>query len=807
MADGAGRARVRRALIRWGYEPAAGALTVAALLFAGIFALRLAVDAPREAVGVLFAVPIALLAIRFGPWGGVGAAVVGLALIAISEIGHDAMLGALGWFSRATVFGLLGVLLGWYAQRLRTLQAAQRRLVSAAPDPIVDLDAAGRIVAVNPEAERLLDTPAPSLVGHSVADVLPEHLHRHRDAALRFLSAPGFQSLRDVEGLAVVGSNGRQTGVEVTLMPRLSAQGAVVRAVMRDVSAQRQASEALRHTAALLGAAEEIGGMGSWEWDLRTGRQRWSDELYRLFGLEPQSLEPTFDAFLAAVHPDDRDVVTTAGRDALEAATASTNEFRIVRPDGEILTVEGLGRVVTDAAGQVTGMIGTTRDITERKRAEARLARAAGERARTGQTRQLLQITDAALASLPLDELLDQLLARICTALPADSAALLLVEPPGEELVLRATHGIGSLDPATALARGQGLAARVAQARRAIAVTGDDVAEVRLTPLREMGAVAAAPLLVGPRVLGVLEVGRRDPAPLGDDELALLQLAADRSALAIDHGRVFERERHIAHTLQQSLLPEELPAIPGVALEARFLPAGEGQEVGGDFYDAFQLSPGRWLLVIGDVCGKGPEAAALTALVRYTLRAEAMHDPRPGELLGLLNDAILAHRPSLRFCTALCLLLELEDGRARITVASGGHPMPLILRADGAVETPSAAGGGPLVGVLEEADYGHQICLLHPGDTLVAYTDGLLDAHAPERILGADDIAAIGRTLPKRPLATFVRRLEDAAIGAVATPVRDDIAILSLALDHAPDRSGPGDAGEDTPAAGPPPGD
>jgi serine phosphatase RsbU (regulator of sigma subunit) len=420
------------------------------------------------------------------------------------------------------------------------------------------------------------------------------------------------------------------------------------------------------------------------------------------------------------------------------------------------------------------------------REAERRAEAAAAEGARGRRARDLLQITDAALSALPLEDLLVALLARVCDGLPADAGALLLVDAPLGAPVLRAAHGFEPHGAGGTVLPGAGLAARVTEERRALALVDAEVApEVRLTALHDMGAVAGAPLLVGSRVIGALEVGRRQALPYDDEDLDLLQLAADRTALAIDHARVFERERHIAATLQRSLLPARLPDIPGVELETRFLPAGAGQEVGGDFYDVIPLGRDRWLLVVGDVCGKGPEAAAVTAMVRYTLRAEAAHEPRPRELLGLLNDAMIAQRTKLTFCTLVCVRVERAADKLMVTVAAGGHPMPLVIRAGGQTQPPPDP-TGPLVGVWSDAEFPEHHYRLGPGDMLVAYTDGLLEAHAPERVLTPDALATLASQCECHPLRAFLRALESAALGSSIEPVRDDIATLALAVEPAP---------------------
>lgn len=554
-------------------------------------------------------------------------------------------------------------------------------------------------------------------------------------------------------------------------------------------SGDRPGDESLRHTAALLSAAEEIAGLGSWEWDLHTGVQRWSAGMARLLGSEAETREPGLATLLAFVAAADRERVAAVHAQAGRPGVVRHARFGIERGDGAARTLEGTWSAIRDRDTGAVTVIATLRDVTDEVLVQDRLQAAEEDRAREARTRRLQQITDAALAALPLDELITELLTRVCEALPAAAAALLLAEPPADTLVLRATHGLAEEVEQTRMSSARGLAARVAQRRAAVVLTGSDISELQVTALREMGAVAGVPLLVGPEMIGVLEVGRRDRAPFAGDDLALLQLAADRTALSLDHGRIFDRERNIAQTLQRSLLPGELPVIPGVELETRFLPVrhGEGQGMGGDFYDVTALGRGRWLLVLGDVCGKGVEAAALTAMVRYTLRAEAIHEPRPGELLGLLNDAMLAQRSDLAFCTAACIVLDTSVGRPWMTIATGGHPMPLIMHADGTIE-PASETGGPLVGVWADAEFPDVRRRLAPGDTLIAYTDGLLEAHAPEQLLTPMELAEIAARLPSRPLPEFLRSLENIALGAAAMPVRDDIAILAVAVDGAAER-------------------
>jgi serine phosphatase RsbU (regulator of sigma subunit) len=301
--------------------------------------------------------------------------------------------------------------------------------------------------------------------------------------------------------------------------------------------------------------------------------------------------------------------------------------------------------------------------------------------------------------------------------------------------------------------------------------------------LRYRSAIVV-PLTARGRTLGALSLLRmRDDTPYDRNDLLLAETLGRRAALAIENARLYASTRHIARTLQESLLPRALPEIPSVRLAARYRAAAAGQDVGGDFYDAFAIDEGRWGIAIGDVCGKGPEAAALTALARYTIRAIAGQGP--ANVMSLLNDAVIRDQgPDERFLTALFAELTHDGDNVILELASGGHPEPFVLRADGTVEV--AAVAGPLVGVVAGIDYVSSRITLGVGDKLVLYTDGLTDARAPHVVLSEPDLAELiaeGHELDGPELAQFVE--SRATNGAEA---RDDIAIL--VLEHVGDSAG-----------------
>jgi serine phosphatase RsbU (regulator of sigma subunit) len=283
-------------------------------------------------------------------------------------------------------------------------------------------------------------------------------------------------------------------------------------------------------------------------------------------------------------------------------------------------------------------------------------------------------------------------------------------------------------------------------------------------------------------VLGAMTLWIMRPAKAFDETARrTAKRLADRAALALDNARLHEQQVHIASVLQHSLLPRSLPEIKGFEASSRFLAAGEAYEVGGDFYDVFRSGPGSWTAVIGDVCGKGPEAASLTALARYTVRTASSPDSLPSEVLRTLHDSISSEGADLRFCTAALARIQPPSngsGSAHLTVALGGHPLPLVLRKNGHVD--SIGEPGSLLGALPSVILADVETDLAVGDSLVLYTDGVLDVgdrsrrHDPEW-LGKELAKSAGKSADE-----IAERLAQAAIKRHGGEPRDDIALLVL---------------------------
>ncbi len=239
----------------------------------------------------------------------------------------------------------------------------------------------------------------------------------------------------------------------------------------------------------------------------------------------------------------------------------------------------------------------------------------------------------------------------------------------------------------------------------------------------------------------------------------------------------------LARTLQKSLLPPDLPEIAGMTVAARYHPAVEGLEVGGDFYDVFRTGRAAWAAVIGDVCGKGAEAASLTGLARYTIRAAAMQTSQPARILSMLNEAILRQEGMLneRFATVTYASLARRAGATVLTVACGGHPPPVVVHSDGKVDAVGAT--GTLLGALKDPELTEVAVRLVPGDKVVLHTDGLLEAPGPDGEYGTARLHALLSTCGGLDVAATAARIEEVILAYQGGVSRDDMAILVLGLD------------------------
>jgi serine phosphatase RsbU (regulator of sigma subunit) len=281
------------------------------------------------------------------------------------------------------------------------------------------------------------------------------------------------------------------------------------------------------------------------------------------------------------------------------------------------------------------------------------------------------------------------------------------------------------------------------------------------------------------RDLGLLEVvDRPERAYSARDEAILTQLA-QLTSVAISNAQSYDRERTISRTLQHSLRPGALPDVSGLSAGVRFQPAGE-VELGGDFYDLFAARDGGWAAVIGDVQGKGPDAAAVTALARHTMRAAAVYEDRPSDVLALLHRALREQRPGEgRFCTVAYAHLRVGFERIAVELACGGHPLPLVVHPDGRVQPVGRL--GTLLGTDIPPNLVDVAVELGPADVLVLYTDGVTEVRRRHReVFGHKELVALLQTCAGLPPDAVADRVSQAVLEASVGHLRDDMAIVAL---------------------------
>lgn len=368
-----------------------------------------------------------------------------------------------------------------------------------------------------------------------------------------------------------------------------------------------------------------------------------------------------------------------------------------------------------------------------------------------------------------------------------ESAAIRSTNPAVARRIAAARQGIGidasSDHPVAAVIR-TGEARVVSKIgdpeMREMAINREHLDMVREVRPRSMLIV---PLRVRDVTFGALSLGcLTDDDRYGRDEEAFAQELANRATAALMNARLHGEQSRLARALQQSLLPPALPQIPGLEVAARFRPLGLGTQIGGDFFDLFQLGPASWAAVIGDVCGKGPEAAALTALMRDTLRSSALRRESPSDTLELLNAAILeADVADGRFCTSAYARFDLAEPN-RLTVCNGGHPPPLVLRKDGRIEPVGPP--GTLLGVFDALQLSDTSVGLKRGDLVMLYTDGLFEvrpggegAETPD---GGEPVEEMLSKCAGMSAEETAETVEQRALRSHGDSPQDDMAVLVL---------------------------
>lgn len=677
-----------------------------------------------------------------------------------------------------------------------------REIVDAVDQAIIVTSPDGVILLWNAAATVLYGWSEAEVVSRRIGDVLVADGDADRAEKIMGLLRSGESWRGD---FFVRRRDGEVIWTSVTDQPLLADDGSVraIVGVSEDVTDQRLFERSAAALADHLSLALAAGGLGTWRWNLGSGGVVWDDRLEALYGLDPGTFEGTFEAFAARVHPDDIAEVVATIETAVRDMRPYTVRHRVVWPDGSVRWLQGQGQVLQDDEGKVTGTIGCVADVTEqavaaqeRERSVAAALEAAERERLSAQRLAFLGRINEVLADASTREEIMRGVTRAAVPTLGEWCAIFVLPENGSPIPdIEIAHS----DPAMVdFAREVALripydpdaptgvpqVIRSGESDFLPKITPEMIAESPRTQeardiVRDLrlSSSVAVPLLKRGRVIGALQFVNTDASrSYGDDDLALAQAVASRVASTIENRRLAARQRAIATTLQASLLPASLPTIDGVDIAVRYWAAGAATEVGGDFYDVFAVDD-HWAVVIGDVCGTGPEAAALTGLARHTIRAAAWSGASPREVLDQLNQAVLRSDRST-FCTVLYCEVHRVADEFRVTVTAGGHPLPIVRRDDGTTETIGVPGS--LIGVLATARSRTCETRLRAGDSMVLYTDGITDVPDPHGIDLAGMHEAIARAGASGHSADGVAAgLGDAIAAKLPLADRnDDIALL-----------------------------
>ena len=681
---------------------------------------------------------------------------------------------------------------------------SDRAVLDAVSQAVIVTRPDGEILLWNRAAEALYGWSEHEVLGRMIFDLVVPVPALDLAAEVMSQVMSGEQWRGD---FSVLRRDGDTVRVSVIDRPLLDSAGRVVGVVgvSEDVTEQRLLEQRAEDLAERLALALDAGGFGTWRWDVATGRVEWDTKLEQLYGLEPGTFDGTFDAYTALLHPDDLEKTLATVQEAMRTKTSYVVDHRVVWPDGSVHWVQGKGRVILDTDGEVAGTIGCTADVSEQMRlvfeqehSRTRAIEAADSERLSRERLQFLgEINDALSRSDNERQLMRNVTKAAVPSLGDWCAIFLLSDSGGTTPEIEIAHADPAMvayatelqerfpyDPASST----GIPAVIRSGRSEFhpeideqvlreADTTDDARDV----VRSLGlrSAIAVPLVKRGRVLGAMQfVNSQSSRAYTKADLALAEVVAARIASTLANIRLREHQRLIATTLQSSLLPDSLPAIPGLEIAVGYWAAGEGTEVGGDFYDVFEVDDG-WAVVIGDVCGTGPVAASLTGLVRHTIRALAWQSAPHNDVLRHVNTAVLRSGRAT-MCTALFATLTETARGFQFEMASGGHPLPIVVRANGTTETVGAP--GTLLGAFADPRLITVASDIAPGDTLVMYTDGITDVRPPHDLSTEALEAIVGRAASEAGSATeVIDRLgrELSAILPIAER-NDDIAILVL---------------------------
>jgi PAS domain S-box-containing protein len=672
-----------------------------------------------------------------------------------------------------------------------------------------------RFRRINRYLAQLFGRATAGYAGLLPSDVWPEAVATRAEAAIRHVLA-GDQPLLEPDQQVAVPAPGHPNGAAVapdtggavpaggagpqarhwafSWFPSHDPDGEItgVALIAVDVTERRNSEEAVRRSEERYRSLVKAGAQVVW---VTTPTGQIAEDSPEWRWITGQTLEEYLgNGWLDAIHPEDRERVERDWRECVQAGKVFDGRYRVRTKAGSYRHYD-VRAVPIERDGKIIEWVGASTDVTAQREAEEMRGRLTEQLSAAAlRTARLQQATSMLAEALTVEQVVEVITEVGRSAIGADRSAVALLDP--ERLRVK-TINPGGLPGTPGAPTGEipldapSVITMAINTRRPVLIESPDGLRKQFEGLADVElflthsderAWVGMPLLAAGATLGALRFSFTRPRKITDEERVFLEALAGQCALAVERASLFEREHTTAETLQRSLLPDQLPSVPGI-IDARYLPVTRNMEIGGDWYDAFRLPDGRLAVAAGDVMGKGLTAAAGMGRVRNALRALALTDPRPAAVLTGLDRLFTATELEEQVTTVAYLVFDPFSGEG--LMGNAGHLPPLVLYRDAPPRLDWGESGTPLGWPSPRQQY---VFRLPPGNTAVLYSDGLVENRRRGLDAGLDELVAVAAQAGPE-VAEHPGRLLEYLLERMLTGYEQDDDVTLLVL-HVPGRDG-----------------
>jgi len=668
-------------------------------------------------------------------------------------------------------------------------------LLSEAPIGVAFVGPDLRFRRVNQTLAGLHGTDAGNYIGRLPSQVWPQDLGARAESAARHVLEAD-ESVLETDETVVSGDQAQHWAF--SWFPSHDPDGDITGVVLiaADITERRNSEEALRRSEERYRSLVQAGAQVVW---VTTPTGKIAEDSPGWRWITGQTVDEYLGSgWLDAIHPEDRERVEREWLDCVDSGKVFDSRYRVRTKSGSYRHYD-VRAVPIERDGKIIEWVGASTDVTGQREAEEMRGRLTEQLSAAAlRTVRLQQATSMLAEAITVEQVVEVITEVGRSAIGAERSAVAMLDP--ERLRLRTINATGLPDSpggpsAETPLDAPSVMTSAILARRPLLVEGPDDLRRQFDGLANVELFLAhsdeqswvgLPLLSSGAPLGALRFSFTRPRKVTDEERVFLEALAGQCALALERASLFEREHATAETLQRSLLPDRLPTVPGIILEARYLPT-KNMEIGGDWYDAFRLPDGKLAVAAGDVMGKGLTAAAGMGRVRNALRALALTDPRPAAVLAGLDRLFIATELEEQVTTVAYLVLDPVSGEGM--AGSAGHLPPLLLSVDGPPQLDQAVAGTPLGWASPRQQYAFR---LPPGNTAVLYSDGLVENRKRGLDTGLDELVAVAAKAPAETVQNPAKLLDYLVKRMLLGYEQDDD--VTVLVVHSPGRDADGAA-------------